>query len=219
MERTSPGGWRGTTPPLAWRVAALSDGVPGFGVYSGGNTALSHRRLVYDAFGRLVRVAAVEGMDETDVAVYRYNGLNMRLMWQDDADAVSTLESGERFYVMHDERWRAGVAWNCPPHVPRKSALRLPCSVNPPGCGVVDCICGTFTPHTRRASAELHGCRVATSVARERRPYHTWTVRHARTAPPCHASLSRGRAPEWSVDPRIAKRRHGRTLPGRSCHR
>ncbi|MFZ2873610.1 MAG: RHS repeat-associated core domain-containing protein [Phycisphaerales bacterium] len=75
-------------------------------VYRGMSTALSHRRLVYDAFGRLVRVAAVEGMDETDVAVYRYNGLNMRLMWQDDADADSTLESGERFYVMHDERWR-----------------------------------------------------------------------------------------------------------------
>jgi len=62
--------------------------------------------LVYDAFGRLVRVLSVEGMDETDVAIYRYNGLNMRLMWQDDADADSTLESSERFYVAHDERWR-----------------------------------------------------------------------------------------------------------------
>ena len=106
--------WHGTDlrqawhdlPLLTWRVAALSDGVPGFGVYRGGNTALTHRRLVYDAFGRLVRVAAVEGMDETDVALYRYNGLNMRLMWQDDADADSTLESSERFYIMHDERWR-----------------------------------------------------------------------------------------------------------------
>jgi RHS repeat-associated protein len=75
-------------------------------VYRGANTALTHRRLVYDAFGRLVRAASVEGMDETDIALYRYNGLNMRLMWQDDADADSTLESSERFYVMHDERWR-----------------------------------------------------------------------------------------------------------------
>jgi RHS repeat-associated protein len=75
-------------------------------VYRGANTALTHRRLVYDAFGRLVRAASVEGMDETDVALYRYNGLNMRLMWQDDADADSSLESSERFYVMHDERWR-----------------------------------------------------------------------------------------------------------------
>jgi hypothetical protein len=80
-------------------------------VYRGANTALTHRRLVYDAFGRLVRVAAVDGMDETDIALYRYNGLNMRLMWQDDADADSTLESSERFYVMHDGPAGGGQGW------------------------------------------------------------------------------------------------------------
>ncbi|MDX2131577.1 MAG: hypothetical protein SFY69_05970 [Planctomycetota bacterium] len=37
----------------------------------------------------------------------RTNGLGFRTMWQYDTDADATLEDEERYYLMHDERWRA----------------------------------------------------------------------------------------------------------------
>ena len=62
--------------------------------------------------------------------------------------------------------WQAVVAWRWPPRVPRKSALRLPCSVNPPGCGVVDCICGTLTLKPAERQRTEEAAEPATSVAR-----------------------------------------------------
>jgi RHS repeat-associated protein len=75
--------------------------------YTGSSTAVATRGWVYDPFGRLVRTT---GLVVEDVPLhatrYRYNGLGMRIMWQDDADADGTLESSERYYIMNDERWR-----------------------------------------------------------------------------------------------------------------
>lgn len=75
----------------------------------GSPTGLQQREFVYDVFGRMIAVKG--GLPDEEglpyIARYRYNGLGFRIMWQYDADADSTLEDGERYYFLYDERWRS----------------------------------------------------------------------------------------------------------------
>jgi len=73
----------------------------------GAMSTLGRRGFVYDAFGRMVTATGIIGEDGPVVtARHRYNGLGFRIMWQYDADTDGTLEDAERYYQMHDERWR-----------------------------------------------------------------------------------------------------------------
>ncbi|GJQ29735.1 MAG: hypothetical protein HBSAPP03_16190 [Phycisphaerae bacterium] len=72
----------------------------------GESTQINERGFVYDAFGRMVAVTGIPGEGVTYIEKHRYNGLGFRTMWQYDVDVDGTLEDPERYYFMHDERWR-----------------------------------------------------------------------------------------------------------------
>ena len=94
-------GWGGGTPPTYDAVGNLTD--------TGNHPAEFGPRLefIYDAFGRLTQVwHPTNGL----VARYRYNGLNQRIAWQDDADGDGTVETTGSddpwYYALNDHKWR-----------------------------------------------------------------------------------------------------------------
>ena len=94
-------GWGGGTPPTYDAVGNLTD--------TGNHPIELGPRLefIYDAFGRLTQVwHPTNGL----VARYRYNGLNQRIAWQDDADGDGTVETTGSddpwYYILNDHKWR-----------------------------------------------------------------------------------------------------------------
>jgi RHS repeat-associated protein len=75
---------------------------------TGLGTAVGGRGFKYDVFGRVVQIGTDlgSGLVSNSGTVYRYNGLNQRIMWVRDEDSDDAPENSERVYVMYDDRWR-----------------------------------------------------------------------------------------------------------------